>query len=339
MNRIDVIMDIDSVGDDILALLYAAKHPRLNLLGVTTVTGASGDIEQATWVALNTLDLIDSDIPVHAGASEPIVKMDVNGDPVNFFEELRPKFGSRIDEMNVPAARPTRESEVECASDYLVRMASENPGKITLVTTGPLTNIALALEKDSNFASNIKEAYVLGGAFRIWGNISPVTEYNIVADAEAANMVMNSGMKITLVPLDVCENNEFADGMMTRDHIADLDSLMEDNAMLSFIKRKYPIYIDVWREYFHLGGFPMDDVITAALVADSDLATYSEPVHVDVETKGSLTYGETIAFEGYQINRYPQKAMRNVRIARTLDGKRFMDMFVDVLSEVDCKEV
>ena len=296
------------------------------------MTGACGDIEQATWVALNTLDLIGSSVPVYAGASEPIVRMEENGDPVNFFEELRPRFGSRIDEMNVPAEKPSRSEEAESAPEFLTRIARENPGEIVLVTTGPLTNIALALEKDPSFASNIKEAYVLGGAFRIWGNISPVTEYNIVADAVAADRVMNSGMKITLVPLDVCENNEFADGMMTRDHIADLEDRIGESRMLSFIKKKYPIYIDVWKAYFGLGGFPMEDVITVFLAAEPEEGRYSDPVHVDVETKGSLTYGETVAFFGSQINRYPQREMKNARICRSIDGKKFMDRFVEVLS-------
>ena len=328
-----MILDIDSVGDDILAVLFTALNKNIDLLGVTTVAGACGDIRQAAWVALHTIELTDRDIPVYAGASDPFSPQasDSSGDPVNFFEEVRWKFGDRLLEFNTPAIKPSTEAREEHAADYLVREFNRHPGEITLVTTGPLTNIALALEKDPSIAKKIKEAYVLGGAFQTYGNITPVTEYNIFADPEAANIVLNSDMKITLVPLDVCENNQFADSMLTRDHIADMEYAASGNKIVTFIAEKYPIYIDVWREYFQLGGFPMDDVMTAALASDEDLCRYSEPVHVEVELSGKLTRGQTIPFFGYQINKYPQRAHKNVRIAQWIDGKRFMNLFVETI--------
>lgn len=328
-----VIMDIDSVGDDILAVLYAIQSKEIDLLGITTVTGAAGDIQQAAWVAMNTVELTDTPVPVYAGADQPLekIKSEEEGDPVNFFEELRWKFGDRLNKFNTPAEKPKTAIEKEHAVDYLIRMFHAYPGEITLVTTGPLTNIALALKKDPSIAGKIREAYVLGGAFHIYGNISPVTEYNIYADPEAAQIVLNSDMKITLVPLDVCENNAFAASMMTRDHLSDMQYAGKSR-IIDFICDKYPIYIDMWREFFQLGGFPMDDVITAALAADDTLCQYSEYVHVDVELGGRLTRGETIAFCGRQINRYPQRAHRNVRIAQSIDGKRFMNLFVDTIT-------
>lgn len=327
-----VIMDIDSVGDDILAVLYMALNPKADLLGVTTVTGAAGDIQQAAWVAKNTVELTGKDIPVYAGAGKPISDhiLDDSGDPVNFYEEFRWKFGDRLEKFNTPAEKPKGEIEEEHAVDYLIRMIHENPGEITLITTGPLTNIALALEKDSSIVKDMKEMYVLGGSFKIYGNITPVTEYNIYADPEAAKKVLNSDIKITLVPLDVCENNEFADGMLTRDHLSDMQ-YMGKGTIIDYICDKYPIYIDMWREYFQLGGFPMDDVITAALATDEDLCKYTDTVHVDVELEGKLTRGQTIAFFGYQINKYPEREHRNVRIASTIEGKRFMNLFTETI--------
>lgn len=84
----------------------------------------------------------------------------------------------------------------------------------------------------------------------------------------------------------VCENNEFADGMLTRDHLSDMQ-YMGKGTVIDYICDKYPIYIDMWREYFQLGGFPMDDVITAALATDEDLCKYTDPIHVDVELEGN----------------------------------------------------
>ncbi|TCL57955.1 purine nucleosidase [Kineothrix alysoides] len=328
----DVILDIDSVGDDILAVLYGALHKKINLLGITTVNGACGSIEQAVNVALNTVELTGRNIPVYAGADKMLApKMaGVDGDPVNFDEELRWKFGERLDKFNETVKKPEREAEKTHAVDYLIQAFNERPGEIILVTTGPVTNIALAVQKDPSIAGKVKEAYILGGAFQISGNITPVTEYNIWADPEAAKIVLNSDMKITLVPLDVCENNRYADGMMTRDHLAEM-KYEGKGAIVDYIADKFPIYIDIWREFFQLGGFPMDDVITLALAVDPELCEYTEKVFVDVELEGDIARGQTVAYFGKQIVRNPKKEHKNTRIARSIDGKKFMDLFVKTI--------
>lgn len=330
---VDVILDIDSVGDDILAVLYGALNKNINLLGITAVNGACGSIEQAVNVALNTVALTGKDIPVYAGAAEMLAPKaaGVDGDPVNFDEELRWKFGARLDKFNETAGKPEKEAEKMHAVDYLIQAFNERPGEIVLVTTGPVTNIAQALQKDPSIAEKIKEAYILGGAFQIFGNITPVTEYNIWADPEAAKIVLNSNMKITLVPLDVCENNRFADGMMTRDHLAEM--VYEGKGdIVDYIADKFPIYIDIWREFFQLGGFPMDDVITLALAANPELCEYTEEVFVDVELEGEIARGQTVAYFGRQIVRNPKKEHKNTRIARSIEGKKFMNLFVKTIT-------
>ena len=327
-----IILDIDSAGDDILALLYAALNEEAELLGVTTVLGASGSLQQATWVALNTVALTGKNIPVYAGAGEPIGVSQSDGDPVNFDEELRWKFGERLDKFNELAEKPDQKPQNIHAVDYIIDMCRRFPDEITLVTTGPLTNIALALEKAPEIAALAKEIYVLGGCFSIHGNITPVVEYNIFADPEAAQAVFHSAFDITLIPLDVCENNRYADGMMTRDHLADMRH-GGGGKVADYIIEKFPIYIDIWREYFQLGGFPMDDVITVAAAIDETFCTYTDKVFVDVETSGTLTRGQTIAFTGMQINKYAMREHKNCRIARTLNGKRFMNNFVETIIE------
>ncbi len=329
---IDLILDIDSVGDDILAVLYALQHEKLNVLGITTVLGASGCIEQATKVALNTVALTGKKVPVYKGAGAPMGKgiLDTSGDPVNFDETMRWKFGDRLDRFNEPAEEPEAKEEDLHAVDYIIQTVNERPGEVVLVTTGSLTNIGLALEKDPSIAKKIKKAYILGGVFRIPGNITPVVEYNIFADPEAAKIVLNSDMDKILVPLDVCENNEFADSMLTRDHLADMQHAGLTK-ITEYVVYKFPIYIDMWREYFQLGGFPMDDVITVALAADESLCTYTDSVFVDVELEGKLTRGQTIAYFGYQILKNECVSEKTTKIARTVAGKRFMNDFVEKL--------
>lgn len=332
---VDVILDIDAAGDDILAVLYGAFHSKINLLAVTTSCGASGSIEQASWVALNTLDIAgQTDIPVYSGAQGPLNPQAADDleSPVHFDDELRWKFGDRLDKFNTPAARPARMPESMAASDYLVQAFNERPGEISLVVTGPLTNIAMALQKDPGIAKKIKHAYIMGGCFKTPGNITPVTEYNIWADPEAAKIVFNSGMTITCVPLDICEDNRFACGMFTRDHIADLVNQGSGKAV-EFIADKFPIYIDIWREYFKLGGFPMDDAIALALTVEEDLCQYTSPVYIDIELEGTLSRGQTVAYFGHQILKTGRDKQPNSRIATYLDGRRFIDGFVDVILE------
>lgn len=326
-----VILDIDSVGDDILAVIYGALHPGIELCGITTVCGACGSMEQANRVALNTVALTGKRIPVYAGAEQMLAPRESGGaDPVNFDETLRWKFGDRLDSFNTPAEKPELELEPLSAVDYIIKTVTENPGEITLVTTGPLTNLATTLLREPGVGRMIRRAYVLGGTFHVAGNITPASEYNVWADPEAAKIVLRSDIDIVLVPLDVCENNEFADGMLTRDHLADLH-FGGGGRVVDFITEKYPIYIDLWREFFQLGGFPMDDVITLALAADEGLCKYSDRVFVDVELEGSITRGATVAYFGHQIVPNELKERRHTRIAQKIDGKRFMNLFVETI--------
>ncbi len=328
-----IIMDIDSVGDDILAVIYMTLKSEADILGITTVNGASGDIRQATWVAQNLVSFLKKDIPVYAGADQPLV-IDVSekkGDPVNFHEIYKEKFGNRLTKLNEKATKPQKQIETKNAVDFLIETVNKYPGEITLVTTGPLTNVALALEKDWEICHKIKEAYVLGGAFKIHGNISPVTEYNIYADPEAAKKVLESDMNITLVPLDVCENNMFSHSMLTYEALSQLER-GKTNRIAEYICDKFPIYIDVWKDYFQLEGFPMDDVITAALALDEVFCKYTEPLHVTVELSGEFSRGQSIAFTGRQINYYPEREKRNVRIANFINGKEFMEDFIKTIN-------
>ena len=123
---------------------------------------------------------------------------------------------------------------------------------------------------------------VLGGCFVTPGNMTPVSEYNIWADPEAARLVLGAGADTILVPLDVCEDNRAATSMLTRDDLADMVAEGSRNPVAAMMAEVFPIYIDIWREFFDLVGFPMDDVITAALAFQPNLCTMTEPLFVDV---------------------------------------------------------
>lgn len=331
-----IILDVDSAGDDILAVLFAAASPHLRLEGVTTVTGAAGPIEQVTNVVLNTLSLGGrDDIPVHAGAWRPIVgnsKRDMQA-PVDLQKLLAARFGDRLDKFNPPAPKPSRGAHGRHAVDFIIDTVLANPGEITLVTTGPLTNAAMAILQEPRIISALKGLIVLGGTFTTPGNMTPVSEYNIWADPEASRVVLNAEVAKILVPLDVCEDNRVAASMMTRDDIADMSANADGNPVVRMIAETFPIYVDIWREFFDLVGFPMDDVITVALAFQPDLCAMTEPIFVDVVLDGRLARGQTVAFRGRQI--LPGGGAKTTRICTGLDGRRFMSIFRDTMARYD----
>lgn len=325
-----MILDVDSAGDDILAILFAARHPEIQLEGVTTVMGASGSIEQATRVALNTLTRAErDDVPVAAGAYRPIVghsEEDMRA-PVHFEKTLHDRFGERLKGFNAPAPEPKRPADSRHAVDFILETVRQNPGEITLVATGPFTNVAMALLQEPDLPKLVPECIVLGGTFHCPGNITPVAEYNIWADPEAAKLVMNSGMKLTIVGLDVCETNDAADAMLTRDDLADLAE--HDVPLAGYLVEFLPIYIDIWREFFGLVGFPLDDVIAVALAIDPTLCTTDGPLFVDVELEGRIARGQTVAYRGFQI--LPADGPRTAHICTTIDGRRFVSLFKNTI--------
>lgn len=324
-----IILDVDSAGDDILAVLFAAAHPDIKLEAVTTCTGAAGPIKQVTDVVLNTLSLASrDDIPVHAGAWRPIVgnsKEDMLA-PVHFEKRLTERFGDRLKKFNPPAAEPKRSAMPGHAVDFIIDTARANPGEITLVTTGPTTNAAMAILQEPQLPKLLKSMLVLGGNFITSGNMTPLSEYNIWADPEAARIVLNADCEKILVPLDVCEDNRVAASMLTRDDIADMLATTKDNPVVQMIADVFPIYIDIWREFFGLVGFPMDDVITVALAIAPDLVQTSPSLFADVVIEKGIARGQTVAYRGHQI--LPGgDGPKTTRIAEGLDGRRFINMF------------
>ena len=326
MNRI--ILDVDSAGDDILAILFALGRPDIALEGVTSVTGAAGGIEQVTDVVLNTLSLAGrDDVPVAKGAWRPIVgnsKQDMEA-PVHFEKRLKDRFGERLKGFNPPAPKPARPAMEGHAVDFIVETVRAAPGEISLVATGPQTNIAMALRCAPDLAEKVRQIVVLGGCFRTPGNITPVSEYNIWADPEAARIVLRSGAPVVLVPLDVCEDNRVAASMLTRDDLNDLATLYPDSAVVRYVCETFPIYIDIWREFFGLVGFPLDDAIAVASVTHPGFFDMSEPLFVDVALHERLVRGQTVAFRGHQILSFD--GPRTTRICRNLDGGAFLTLF------------
>ena len=327
-----IILDIDGAGDDMLAVLYAAGHPGLELLGVTSVTGAAGSVEQVTKVALNALSTAGrEDIPVAAGAWRPLVgnpKADRDA-AVNVEKRLEALLGERLKGFNPPAAEPNRPPIDKHAVDFIIEQVRRYPGEVSVVATGPQTNVALALRMAPDIAGLVRRFVVLGGCFATPGNMTPVAEYNIWADPEAARLVLRSGAPVTLVPLDVCEDNRVAPSMLTRDDLADLAHAGTGQVAVDWVCRTFPVYVDIWRNFFELVGFPLDDAIAVATVAEPELFDMAPPCFVDVALHERLVRGQTVAHRGVQILAFD--GPRTTSVARNLDGRSFMSGFKSAL--------
>ena len=191
-----IILDCDPGHDDAVAIMLAIANDNIDLLGITCV-GGNATLENTKLNALKICSLLNrQDIPIFAGADKPLVYdlvtaehvhgksgLDTDGDPIN----LDPSHN--IEEMS--------------AIDFIIKECKNAEDPIYLCPTGPLTNIALSLQKDPSIKNNIKEIVLMGGAAMCLGNITPAAEFNIYVDPHAANVVLNSGIEITMMGLDV----------------------------------------------------------------------------------------------------------------------------------------
>lgn len=192
-----VILDTDPGVDDALALLLAFRSPELSVVGITTVCG-NVSVDQSCVNVFRVLDLLGSrdEPPVARGAERPL-----KGAPWGAEGVHGPDGLGGLEETRYPSPR-SRLSSLS-AEALILKLVRDHPGEITLITLGPLTNLARALSKDRATLGGLKEVIVMGGAVTVPGNVSPYAEFNIAVDPEAAQRVLEAGLPLTLVGLDV----------------------------------------------------------------------------------------------------------------------------------------
>lgn len=190
---VKLIIDTDPGIDDAMAIFYAAAAPDIDLLGLTTIFGNVATAT-ATRNALRLLEAAELDVPVASGATAPLVLPPFKPSSHVHGEE---GFG------DIPAAEPKGKPLDEDAADFLCRMAREHKGELVVCPIGPLTNIALAMQRDPEFIQNVKSIVLMGGSLEEGGNITPHAEANIFHDPHAADVVCQGGSKVVFVGLDV----------------------------------------------------------------------------------------------------------------------------------------
>lgn len=281
MSRRKVILDVDTGIDDALGIVLALRASELNVVGITTGYGATS-VDQATENTLRILELLDQagKIPVSKGAEKPLIK-EWDG-PVDKIHGV-----NGIGDYELPHGSCTT-IEMD-AADFIIRMADKYKDELVLICTARLTNLATALQRKPELKALIKEVVIMGGAVRVKGNVTPYAEANIHGDPEAAAIVLNSGMPITLVGLDVTENVR-----MMEDDLSAIEESNEprEREIDRFVKGIMHYYIQAYRDELGIEGCMMHDPLAVAVCIERDLVS-TEKMAVCVEVSNGESIGQT----------------------------------------------
>jgi inosine-uridine nucleoside N-ribohydrolase len=275
-----VIIDTDPGVDDALALLLAMRSPELQIEAITPVAG-NVPLDLTLPNALRLVEIAGrADIPVAAGARAPLLRRLVTASYVHGENGL----GGAV------FPEPTTKPVATPASELIRQIVRKYPGEVTLIPIGPLTNIATALNSDPELANMVRALIMMGGSLS-GGNITPAAEFNIYVDPEAARIVFQSGIPITMVGLDVTRKV-----FLTDEHVSILEA---GHSPVSQAAAKIGRNaIDLARRHGYLVGPNMHDSLAVAGFLDPSILQL-ENYYVDVETAGELTAGETIGYSPF----------------------------------------
>jgi inosine-uridine nucleoside N-ribohydrolase len=320
-----IIIDADPGVDDALAIFLALRSPELKVEAVTPVAG-NVPLE---FTLQNTLRLLEiagrPDIPVAAGASRPLKRALVTAAHVHGGNGL-----AGID-FGEPRKKPVSES----APQLIRRVISAEPGQISIVAIGPLTNLAQAFQDDPRLPSQVRSLTIMGGSLS-GGNITPAAEFNSYVDPEAARIVYRSGVPITMVGLDVTRK-----AALSEEQVRALESAKGAvGPAAGRIMRA--TQEQVRRSGANGGKLLAHDAMAVASLIDPSLLTFQE-VHVDVETEGELTAGETVGYRKSPMRRSAPRPGEpvvtddapfrpNARVAMDVDGDRFLSLLIGRLT-------
>ena len=300
-----IIIDTDPGQDDAMAIMLAVKSGAFDILALTTVCGNS-TIENTTRNARFILKVLGKeDIPVYSGAKRPLKRNLVQA-------VVHGKSGLEgIDPTN--PARLTNN-----AVDKIISLVKENPGKITLVTLGPLTNIAQAIQKDPVSMGKMKDIVTMGGAINVPGNKNRVAEFNIFVDPDAAEIVFNFPGKKTLVPLDACNRIQ-----LTQQDFRAIKNKQCREVLLKMVK---PYIKNLTKDAGVKAALMYDPLTVFYLLNKKACRTYKD--NIQVETKGEITRGMTVVDK----RRVADGLQPNITIVTDVSQIKCRKTFIDILS-------
>ena len=306
-----VILDVDTGTDDAVALMTAALSPDLELVGATTVNGNT----TVDYTSENTLRVFDwigmPEVPVYRGVDRPLVRTDV-----------KRGMAERIhgDMLDLPPVTNGATLQPQHAVDWLIETYLASNGDIVLCPVGPLTNIAMAIQKEPRILDAIPEIVIMGGAHD-HGNITPSAEFNIWLDPEAARIVVNCGRPIRMVPLDATHR-----ALVSTEDALRLRALgtPAGEAAARFILQRIDGY-DATQRMHDGGAAPVHDALAVCAIIDPSILT-TEHIPVDVEIHAELSLGRTVCDF-----RFRGSKPANVHFAMDADEPKFVSMLLEIL--------
>jgi purine nucleosidase len=306
-----IIIDCDPGIDDALALAFAHGHPELELRGITTVAG-NVSLDQTTANALRVRDFVGMrDVPVTAGCPVPLQR------PALHARRVHGDSGLGAARLPASPSGPARGHAV----DFLADAVGAEPGQVTLVATGPLTNIALALRRYPQLVSQVRDFVIMGGSAGR-GNVTPAAEFNIAADPEAAAIVFGAGWTVTMVGLDVTLQARATAAVRAR--LRGLGRLADD-LLLPSLEGYSSGGQGSGPE--HADGPPVHDICAVVRVAAPGLIT-CVPARVEVETAGRWTAGMTVTDFTAAADDC------NTQVAVAIDTDGFWNLVLDAYAQV-----
>lgn len=271
-----ILIDTDTASDDAIALIMALRSPRVRVAAITVVAGNVA-LEQAVRNALYVVELCRASVPVYAGAAKPLSR------PLEIADWFHGVDGLGDHGYAPLHATPHPTHGVEA----IIETALANPG-LEIITLGPLTNLALALNREPRIVSNISRCVVMGGAPCCEGNVTPAAEFNIWSDPEAANLVLRSGLSIELIGWQLCRHQ----AVVKPEEINAILAL--DTPFASFAIESNSIAVRAY--YIQTGehGISLPDPVAMAILLDPALKKCSSRHRIEVETHSDLTRGMTV---------------------------------------------
>lgn len=308
------LIDTDTASDDAVALIMALRAPDVRVAAITVVAG-NVNVQQATRNALYTVELCGANVPVYAGAAQPLLRT---------YESATWFHGhDGLGDHNYPA--PHQSAEKLHAVDAILDTIDANPG-LVFVTLGPLTNIALAVSRNPGIAAKVSRCVVMGGAPCCEGNVTPAAEYNIWVDPEAARIVMHSGLPVELIGWQLCRGDAVL-------HETDISRVEGFNTPLahfavecnSHARAAYKIQTDE-------DGICLPDPVAMCLALDPTVGIDWSEHYVDVEVQSELTRGMTVVdrlnVAGDERNRdvwAPALRGGKVKVCWSIDNQRWKE--------------
>lgn len=307
-----IIIDCDPGRDDAIALIMAARSPKIEVVGVSTVFG-NHDVETVTANVNRALTLANrTDIPVAKGSETPL-----SDKPHRTAGEAHGDF-----EL---AELPNADSSVysDDGVEFLIDEIKKSNQEVYIAALGPLTNIATVISEAPEIADQITEIAFMGGSMA-GGNITPAAEFNVYSDPEAAQQVINSDIPVTMIGLDVTHQSKLS--------VEEIHKLCGSSDESKIIADLLLSYRDSLKELFGWERCPVHDVCVIAYLENKDIIE-TEQMRVDIETEGKHTYGETVCDRYGSWSLTGRTAKRNVNVGIELDKEKLYGRLVSTFNE------